>query len=237
MVALHTRAKGISEPDNSTPHSTATYDAQVRNTIPHYDDFHEQTINLIKAMHLQPRTWLDTGCGTGTLAEKAMKAFPNTQFTLADPSAQMLDAAKNKLKNALNVRFLNASATQNLVLQKEEFDAITSIQSHHYLSPNERMKATAVCFELLSPRGVYVTFENIQPATPKGMAIGKENWKLFQLSKGRDKCVVEEHLQRFGVEYLPITVKEHISLLKKTGFSTVELLWYSYMQAGFYCIK
>jgi tRNA (cmo5U34)-methyltransferase len=48
------------ESDNLTPQSTATYDAQVRNTIPYYDDFHEQTINLIKAMHLQPRTWLDT---------------------------------------------------------------------------------------------------------------------------------------------------------------------------------
>jgi tRNA (cmo5U34)-methyltransferase len=225
------------ESDNSTPHSAATYDAQVRKTIPYYDAFHEQTINLIKAMGLQPRTWLDTGCGTGTLAQKAMEEFPNTQFTLADPSAQMLDVAKNKLAGAVNVKFLDASATQNLVSQKEEFDVITSIQSHHYLSPTERVKATAVCFELLSPGGVYVTFENIQPSTPKGTAIGKENWKLFQLSKGRESSVVDEHLKRFGVEYFPITVKEHISLLKKTGFSTVELLWYSYMQAGFYCIK
>jgi tRNA (cmo5U34)-methyltransferase len=225
------------ESDNSTPHSSATYDAQVRSTIPYYDDFHEQTINLIKAMDLQPRTWLDTGCGTGTLAQKATKEFSNTRFTLVDPSAQMLDAAKNKLASTANVKFLEASVTQNLVLQKEEFNVITSIQSHQYLSPNERVKATTVCFELLSPSGVYVTFENIQPSTPKATAIGKENWKLFQLAKGRDSCVVEEHLKRFGVEYFPITVEEHLSLLKKTSFSIVELLWYSYMQAGFYCIK
>jgi tRNA (cmo5U34)-methyltransferase len=85
------------ESDNSTPHSAATYDAQVRNTIPYYNVFHEQTINLIKAMDLQPRTWLDTGCGTGALVHKATKEFSNTQFTLVDPSGQMLDAAKNKL--------------------------------------------------------------------------------------------------------------------------------------------
>ncbi len=223
--------------DNSTPHSAATYDAQVRNTIPYYDAFHEQTINFIKATHLQPRTWLDTGCGTGTLVQKAITEFPNTRFVLVDPSPQMLDAAKNKLASHANVEFLSASSTQNIVWHKEPFDVITAIQSHHYLTPNERAKATAVCFELLSPRGVYVTFENIRPSTPEGTAIGKENWKLFQIAKGRDIRTVEEHLKRFGVEYHPITVKEHLYLLKKTGFSTVELLWYSYMQVGFYCIK
>jgi tRNA (cmo5U34)-methyltransferase len=62
-------------------------------------------------------------------------------------------------------------------------------------------------------------------------------WKHFQLSQGRDKETVEKHLQRFDVDYFPITVEEHLSLLRKTGFSTVEMLWLSYMQAGFYCVK
>ncbi len=82
--------------DNATPHSVATYDSQVRNTIPYYDAFHEQTINLIKATHFEPQRWLDTGCGTGTLIEKALPYFPNARFVLVDPSVQMLEAAKVK---------------------------------------------------------------------------------------------------------------------------------------------
>jgi len=223
--------------DNSTPHTAATYDAQVRNTIPYYDAFHEQTINFIKAMHLQPRTWLDTGCGTGTLVQKAITEFPNTRFVLVDPSPQMLDAAKNKLASHANLQFLSASPTQNIVWHKEPFDVITAIQSYHYMSPSERVKATDVCFNLLAPNGVYINFENIHPFTPEGTAIGIENWRQFQLASGRDTSTVEEHMKRFGVEYHPVTVEEHLSLLRKTGFSVVELLWYSYMQAGFYCIK
>ena len=225
--------------DNFSPYSASIYDEQVRKTIPYYDTFHEETINIVKAVNIYPKTWLDTGCGTGTLVQKAITEFPNTRFVLVDPSPQMLDAAKRKLKShsGSNVKFLKAAATQNLHEQKEEFDVITAIQSHHYLTPAGRIKATAVCFELLAPRGVYVTFENVRPFTPAGIAIGKEYWKRFQLATGRDVWTVEEHLKRFDVEYHPITIEEHLSLLRKTGFSTVEMLWYSYMQAGFYCIK
>lgn len=222
--------------DNSTPHSAAIYDVQVRKTIPYYDNLHDETLNILNAMHIEPKNWLDTGCGTGTLVEKALKQFPNTRFVLVDPSPQMLNEAKNKLKNQANVTFLEAAPTQNLTLQ-EEFDVVTAIQSHHYMMPPEREKATKTCYNLLKPKGVYITFENIQPFTSEGIAIGRENWKNFQIAEGREASAVEAHLKRFGVDYHPITVEEHLALLRKTGFRVVELLWYAYLQAGFYCIK
>ena len=121
-------------PDNLTPHTAATYDKQVRITIPCYDMFHEQTINIIKAAHLKPKLWLDTGCGTGTLVQKAISKFPTTRFVLVDPAQKMLDAAKEKLAGYPNVEFLAPSSTENLPEQKPKFDVTTAIQSHHYLS-------------------------------------------------------------------------------------------------------
>ncbi|HNX57522.1 MAG TPA: class I SAM-dependent methyltransferase, partial [Spirochaetota bacterium] len=58
-----------------------------------------------------------------------------------------------------------------------------------------------------------------------------------QLSQGKSEESVNAHLERFDREYFPITVEDHISLLKETGFRRVELFWYSVMQAGFYAIK
>ncbi len=223
--------------DNSTPHAAASYDAQVRKTLPYYDSFHDETLNLIKAMHLEPKAWLDTGCGTGTLVEKALKQFPSTKFVLLDPSPQMLQIAKQKLVNYPNVEFLEPAPTEKLANQKTTFDVITAIQSHHYSTTPEHEKATQTCFNLLNPNGVYITFENIRPFTELGREIGKENWKRFQIAAGRDPASVEAHLRRFGIDYYPMTVEEHLASLRKTGFSVVELLWYSIMQAGFYGIK
>jgi tRNA (cmo5U34)-methyltransferase len=225
--------------DNATPHPASKYDAQIRNTIPYYDNFHAETIKFIKATGIRPRFWLDTGCGTGLLVDQAFGIFKETVFILADPSPEMMNQAKNKLHNKAEdgrVRFLDPVSTENLSL-KSEFDVITAIQSHHYLSKTKREQATRTCYGLLKNKGLYITFENIRPSSKKGIENAKKYWSAFQLSKGKDTEAVRNHMKRFDSEYFPITEEEHLKLLKTCGFQTVELFWYSYMQAGFYCIK
>ena len=224
--------------DNTTPHPAKLYDSQIRDTIPYYDSFHRETINLIKAINIKPETWLDTGCGTGSLVEKALEEFPDTNFILANPSAEMLTIARKRLAGMGRVRFLEPVPTQQLPAGNiGNCDVITAIQSHHYLPVEGRAKATNICNGLLSAGGVYVTFENVRPMTERGIETGKEYWRQFQLSRGRDADTVDAHIRRFNAEYFPITVMDHISLMRGAGFSTVELLWYSYMQAGFYGTK
>ncbi|MFB3763672.1 MAG: class I SAM-dependent methyltransferase [Methanotrichaceae archaeon] len=214
------------------------YDEEIRHILPYYNSYHLETINLVMAVQLNPKVWLDTGCGTGTFVEMAMKHFPDTLFILADPTVDMLEAAKKKLSGQERVEFLEPVSTQDLSREDiGSFDVITAIQSHHYLSKDDRIKATRVCYDLLNKGGMYVTFENIRPFTEIGTKIGKRNWEIFQLSKGRDPETVGNHLKRFDTMFFPLTVEEHLSILRGTGFKAVELLWYSCLQAGFYCIK
>ncbi len=225
--------------DNSTPHASSEYDAQIPKTIPCYDRFHEETMDLVETWIPQPKIWLDTGCGTGSLVLKCLKRFPNTVFFLSDPSEAMLAAARGKLADySSRTKFLEPSATQFLTLAPEERpDVITAIQAHHYLSAPEREKATRVCHDLLNPGGIFVTFENISPMTKTGIAIGKQRWKKFQMANGKTEKQAEAHLARFGTGYYPITVRDHLELYEKCGFQTVEMLWYSNMQAGFYAVR
>ncbi|MGZ7107668.1 MAG: class I SAM-dependent methyltransferase [Methanobacterium sp.] len=223
--------------NNTSAHLSMHYDSKIRSTIPYYDSFHQEIINLIESMNIEPEIWLDTGCGTGTFAKKALDSFPRTHFLLADPSRGMLIKARRKLDAYWDrITFLKPISSQEISLE-QKIDVITAIQSHHYMSKEERYKATDSCFNLLNENGVFVTFENIKPLTEKGIQIGKEYWKNFQISEGREIKEVENHLNRFNVEYFPITIEEHISLLKNSGFSVVEMFWYSYMQAGFYCLN
>ncbi|MBN1374968.1 MAG: class I SAM-dependent methyltransferase [Dehalococcoidia bacterium] len=216
------------------------YDEHVNATIPYYQQFHQEIINLVKATGRQPGVWLDTGCGTGTLAAKALPEFEGTLFIIADPSMEMLEVARNKLEDcyAGRCRLLPASKTQDIVLAEGEHpDVITSVLCHHYMHEEGRIRAIQNCYELLKESGLYITFENIRPLSSFGIEMGKANWKNFQVASGKPVDEAEAHLRRFGVEYFPITVEEHLVLLRECGFLVVELFWYSYMQAGFYCIK
>ncbi len=168
----------------------------------------------------------------------AIGLLPNTRFILTDPSEKMLDQARKKLMGEERVQILKPTSTQELKgVMTERPDTITAIQCHHYLSKADRKTAVEVCFDLLQPGGIFATFENIRPFTARGIQIGKRNWGRFQSEMGKSGAEVDAHLARFDHEYFPITVEEHLELLRGVGFSIVELFWYSYMQAGLYCIK
>ncbi|SFM72191.1 class I SAM-dependent methyltransferase [Methanolobus profundi] len=227
-------------PENKTPHLPEDYDSKISAVLPYYRSFHDETIYLVRSLPEAPNIWMDTGCGTGTFVSKAIEHFPDTRFLMVDPSEGMLEQAMEKLSTypCNKIEILEASATQDITKElSEQPDVITAIQCHHYLDMENRKRAVGKCYELLKEGGIFITFENISPLTEEGIDVGKRYWGDFQSRHGRTEEEIEIHLERFGTEYFPITVEEHLELLRETGFRTVELFWYSYMQAGFYCIK
>lgn len=220
--------------DNKTSQAAALYDGNVHKTIPWYHTFHEETLDLIRVVNPQPQSWLDTGCGTGTLLAKAAKAFAMTKFMAADPSPAMLDLAKEKLTD-FPVEYLQSGSETLVTLAR--FDVITAIMAHHYLDQPERRQATVNCFNSLKQGGIYVTFETIRPVSQQGLDAGLQRWRMHQLGSGKAAEDVEKHINRYGSELLPISIEEHLELLRQTGFSVVEILWASGLQAGFYAIK
>lgn len=223
--------------DNKTPHKASVYDQQVIQTIPEYNLFHGQIIDFVSVYNNSPSVWLDTGCGTGTMVIKALDKFKDTSFILADPSGDMLSIAKTKLAENDRVKFTGLAGSLELDLPGESIDVLTAVMSHHYLDTEARKKATENCFRMLKLGGVFITFENIKPNSERGTQIGLERWNRFQLSHGKSEESVKKHLERFDTEFFPITLEEHLHLLHEVGFRVSELLWASYMQAGFYAIK
>lgn len=51
--------------DNNSAFSSDSYDEKIKQTLPYYEEFYEQVVELIKTFHHHPVSWLDVGCGTG----------------------------------------------------------------------------------------------------------------------------------------------------------------------------
>lgn len=224
--------------DNTTPHMASQYNMQIQKTIPYYDTFHEQTIDLIEMYKSRPLKWLDIGSGTGTFVQKAAQHFRQTQFYLLDPSKQMMEKAQSQLMGQEKCTFLPCCSSQNMLSYiTEPMDVITAIQVHHYLQPEERKEATKNVYHLLNKEGIYITFENVRPLTSVGIQIALDRWGMFQEESGRSHEDVVAHKKRLDQNYFPITVLEHLKVLEEAGFSVMEPFWLSYMQVGFYAIK
>ena len=70
-----------------------------------------------------------------------------------------------------------------------------------------------------------------------GTKISLERWKNYQINQGKSIVESEKHIQRYGKDYFPITIAEHMELLKECGFKVVEMLGLSNMQAGIWAMK
>ena len=220
--------------DNRSAYDSNIYDEHIVNVLPYYREYHGQIIDLVQAYKQDTIDWLDTGCGTGTLALRVLEKEQNVRFTLCDPSEKMLNEAEKKL-NDKNIRFIKAASHEFDF--NSEYDVITAVQSHHYYKPDERAKAVSNCYRALRDGGVFITFENIRMSSENSDAIAMKRWVNFLREHGNSEQDIKMQIDRRGVETFPITIEQHIELLKRTGFKSVDILWASYLQAGFMAIK
>lgn len=220
--------------DNKSAHNSGVYDDRITSVLPYYREYHAQIIDLVDKLDIPDPNWLDTGCGTGTLATRVFEMRDDVRFTLADPSVGMLEKAKEKLSGR-DVEFINQSSLE--ISFTDEYDIVTAVQSHHYLQKDERKRAVQNCYEALKESGLFVTFENICMSDPKSDEIAMRRWVAFLEEHGNTPEEVQLQKDRRGVETLPITIEEHINLLRDCGFRSVDMLWTSYLQAGFWAIK
>lgn len=220
--------------DNTTPMSAGTYDKEINNTIPYYSEFYDQTLDVIEQCDYEELHWLDLGCGTGSLEKLALQRFTNAQFVLVDPSEKMLEKAKEKLQDQ-NIQYMCGNSVS--IDFDSSFDVVTAIQSHHYMHEDERKKATENVYKALKKGGIYISFENVVPEDTDIKEMELLRWGRYQQRHGKTQAEAKAHNARCGVNYFPLTVSEHMQLLKQTGFRYVHVFWYSYMQMGIYGVK
>lgn len=218
--------------NTSTPLKAEEYDGEIGKTLPYHEAFYQQTISVVKKYKGSAVRWLDIGCGTGKLTQLAGQQLPDAEFVLADPSEEMLECARQAGSGSDYL----CKGSQEIDFE-EQFDVVTAIQVHHYLHENEREAATRNVYRALRRGGMYITFENVIPECEQLWEMELQRWGDYQREHGKSEQQVREHLARCGTAYFPLTVPQHIQLLRETGFRIVHVFWCSYLQAGFYAIK
>ena len=220
--------------DNASPFSSEVYDKNIRTALPYYDEFRGQILDIIEFRGKPVKEWLDLGCGTGSLAEMVLGEMPDVHFTLTDPAENMLEIAKNRLGEGIDYI---CAASQDLEAEPEKYDVITVVQSHHYLKKDERPGVLDFIHKSLKKDGIYIVFENVLQDDPEIAWFEYQRWLETRFRKGVDRAILPTLNERLGTVFLPITISEHMELLKSAGFTKICLFWMSYMQMGIYCVK
>ena len=220
--------------DNKSAFSSSAYDRKIKQTLPYYDEFYEQVIDLVKILKNNAVRWLDIGCGTGKMGSVALENVDLEKFVFCDSSEEMIRIAKERFRD-YNVEFSICDVQELAYI--DEFDIITAIQVNHYLRMDERKVALQKCYEALKNNGLFISFENFAPFTDLGKSVYLEKWKRYQMKQGKSLEECQKHINRYGKDYFPISLSENVELMKNCGFKVVEILWLSNMQVSLWGIK
>lgn len=119
----------------------------------------EKTLNHLE---IKPRERiLDLGCGTGVLIQRLLQVAPASEVVGIDASAEMLEIAKHKLPESVDLKLGSAD---NLPFASNYFDIVVSTSAFHFfrspsqalqeakrvLKPNGRLVITDWCYDYLT---------------------------------------------------------------------------------------
>lgn len=109
----------------------------------------QETINRLEISPEQ--RVLDIGCGTGKLLQKLLSFVSETKLVGIDPSQEMLNVAKAKLPNTVE---LQQGDAENLPFPEKCFDWLITTNSFHYFANPKQ--AIAEAKRVLKPNGYLV---------------------------------------------------------------------------------
>jgi tRNA (cmo5U34)-methyltransferase len=179
------------------------------------------------------KTVLDLGCGDGIITREILNVDGSASVTLLDGSDDMLDTARERLRDFAHTQFIRASFQDVLEkgILKQDFDFIVSALAIHHLARDEKKSLFGEIYAHLRPGGYFVNIDVVlAPAEAVEdwyMALWKEWINERKISLGADGDYLDEMPRRYkdNKDNKPDTLKVQMDLLREIGFKDVDCFY------------
>ncbi len=186
----------------------------------------------------QASSLLDLGCGGGFYTEGLISTFPEAKLCIADLSREMLDNTAKKIAPLCKHEIQGIHGDmRSIELESESFDVITAAAVlHHLREEQEWHKVFSNLYKALKPQGSLwiADLVSFQTKTIKDLMDKRYSKYLSEVFNPRRAKKMMHYIE---LEDSPRSLVFQIELLKKVGFSTVEVLHANTNFAAFGAIK
>lgn len=178
-----------------------------------------------KRMVPNAESLLDIGCGAGNYTLMMLKKIPNLHCTLVDLSKPMLDKALERVKQstASPVHVVQGDI-RTVELKENNFDIILAGAVLHHLRDNSDWEQVfGKLFKLLKPGGCLMISDLVAQDTP---TLTEYIWEKYgdYLESLNGKEYRQNVLDYVAKEDSPRSINYQLDLMRKVGFSNVEIL-------------
>ncbi len=184
------------------------------------------------------RRLLDVGCGAGNYTLKLLGRLPHLGVTLVDLSRPMLDKAQERIRavSQVGIRAIQQDMRE-IDFGEATFDIIVASATLHHLRTDSEWHAMFAKFHrALSPGGSLWIFDLIASALPGVQRMIDRRYTEYLDSLGGPEYR-REVLAYVDKEDTPKPLVYQLELMRKVGFSTIEVLHQNGCFAAFGALK
>lgn len=185
----------------------------------------ELLTSAAKVMKTDANTLLDLGCGAGNYSLKMLSKIPNLNCTLVDLSQNMLDKAQERVARVTSGKIEAIQGDiREIELPKNHFDIILAgAVLHHLRDDSDWEFVFQKLFDSLKPGGCLMISDLISQENP---AINELVWQRYgdYLKQQGGEVYQQKVFDYIEKEDSPRSMTYQLDLMKKTGFSSTEIL-------------
>lgn len=218
------------------PQVVENYDQHIRQLIPGYELVHLQVQSILKAHFDRQSDFKNTqnslsrterhpqilvvGCGTGYELGYLTQQFPLAHVFATDLSENMLQKAKENLENKYKHHCVNFILADTMALAKLEkkFDAVIVILVTHFIESEKKLAFFSDLANVMTDDALLLSFDMMDFVHP----IQVDQLKDLSSQFGLTQQQVDRMFERLNDDFYLLDVEEFKSLLRKTGFKTVQ---------------
>ena len=203
------------------------YGMSMAKWIPDYEYAHKLLLDTL-GLYLPPAgNVLDLGAGSGRIAKMVLTRFPDCHVTLADASANMLNATAQTLADFPG-RYATALGDflhDGLSFPDESFDCIVSVFAIcHGRGIEQTARLYANLHRWLKPGGCFVCYDHVRGATDHFTLLNVAGWQDFMM-QFQSKEQAQAGILSTYQEDEPLSLHQHFTLLTEAGFQGADVLY------------
>jgi len=181
---------------------------------------------------------LDLGAGTGNLARRILCAFPDAHVTLVDFSQNMLGEAPRVLR-AFRGRYETVLADfWQAQFPEAAYDAVvSSFALHHGRGAGVYGDLYRRIRGWLKTPGVFLCCDVVEGDMPALAQLNEAGWRGFLVQKRFTAEDIERIFSNYRREDSPLSLRQHLALLERAGFTAADVLWKRFNFAVYVGVK
>lgn len=204
----------------------ATYGDTMGKWVPDFEFAHHVLLETV-GLTLPPNARiLELGAGSGRISQLLLDRFPDCHVTLTDISGNMLSGAHERLA-AYDGRFETITGDffdPAFTFEPQAFDCAVSVFA---ICHSRDIANVADLYQRVSdslkPAGCFVSHDHVLGATPQLTAQNAATWYDFMIAQGMSIADADYAILSTYQEDFPLTLPQHLTLLREAGFTTVDV--------------